>query len=115
MPYFRKKPVLIEARQFPADAFGVSMETLEKLDESERLTGIYSSRRDELALVMERRALAAWCGGTSTVDALGPCILIDTLEGQMKANPGDWIIRGVKGEFYPCKPDIFEATYEVSP
>ena len=37
---------------------------------------------------------------------------IDTLEGYMRANPGDWIIRGVKGECYPCKPDIFAATYE---
>lgn len=36
---------------------------------------------------------------------------IYTLEGKMLANPGDWIIRGVKGEYYPCKPDIFEATY----
>jgi hypothetical protein len=35
-----------------------------------------------------------------------------TLEGTMDANPGDWIIKGVKGEFYPCKPDIFEQTYE---
>jgi hypothetical protein len=41
-----------------------------------------------------------------------PCIKIDTLEGTMHADPGDWIIRGVKGEFYPCKPDIFETTYE---
>lgn len=39
-------------------------------------------------------------------------IQIETLEGAMTANPGDWIIKGVKGEFYPCKPDIFEATYE---
>jgi hypothetical protein len=39
-------------------------------------------------------------------------IVIHTLEGDMTASPGDWIIRGVKGEFYPCKPDIFEATYE---
>ena len=39
-------------------------------------------------------------------------IEIETLEGVMRANPGDWIIRGVKGELYPCKPDIFEATYE---
>jgi hypothetical protein len=38
--------------------------------------------------------------------------LIHTLEGTMAADPGDWIIKGVKGEFYPCKPDIFEATYE---
>lgn len=38
--------------------------------------------------------------------------IIETLEGQMTANLGDWIIRGVQGEFYPCKPDIFEQTYE---
>lgn len=37
---------------------------------------------------------------------------IDTLEGSMRADVGDWIIKGVKGELYPCKPDIFEATYE---
>lgn len=41
-------------------------------------------------------------------------ILIETLEGTMRAERGDWIIRGVKGEFYPCKPDIFEATYEAA-
>lgn len=38
---------------------------------------------------------------------------IVTLEGTMAAEPGDWIIRGVQGEFYPCKPDIFAATYEA--
>lgn len=38
--------------------------------------------------------------------------LINTLEGQMRAERSDWIIRGVKGEVYPCKPDIFAATYE---
>jgi len=38
--------------------------------------------------------------------------LIDTLEGAMYVNPGDFIITGVKGEHYPCKPDIFEMTYE---
>jgi cysteine synthase len=37
---------------------------------------------------------------------------IHTLEGVMSANPGDYIIRGIQGEFYPCKPGIFEATYE---
>lgn len=36
-----------------------------------------------------------------------------TLEGPLKVSPGDWVIRGVKGEFYPCKPDIFDATYEA--
>lgn len=39
-------------------------------------------------------------------------IYIETLEGRMKAEPGDWIIKGVKGELYPCKPDIFAATYD---
>jgi hypothetical protein len=38
--------------------------------------------------------------------------LIDTLEGQMRADLGDYIIQGIKGEVYPCKPDIFAATYE---
>lgn len=38
-------------------------------------------------------------------------ITIDTLEGKMKASPGDWIITGVHGEKYPCKPEIFEETY----
>lgn len=41
-----------------------------------------------------------------------PYLLINTLEGRMSASVGDYIIKGVKGEFYPCKPDIFEATYE---
>lgn len=39
-------------------------------------------------------------------------ICIDTLEGTMRATPGDWIIRGVQDEFYPCKNDVFRATYE---
>lgn len=42
----------------------------------------------------------------------GPLLFIQTLEGDMRADPGDWVIRGVRGEFYPCKPDIFAATYE---
>lgn len=40
-------------------------------------------------------------------------LIIETLEGRFTASPGDFIIRGVKGEYYPCKPDIFEQTYEV--
>ncbi len=39
-------------------------------------------------------------------------VLISTLEGEMLGHWGDWLIRGVKGEYYPCKPDVFEATYE---
>ena len=43
----------------------------------------------------------------------GEPFIIDTLEGQHRANVKDWIIKGVHGEFYPCKPDIFEQTYEL--
>ena len=48
-----------------------------------------------------------WSGGPDWAE-------IQTLEGTMRANRGDWIIRGIKGEIYPCKPDIFEATYEAA-
>lgn len=47
------------------------------------------------------------------VRVVGGFMEIETLEGVMKVNPGDYIIRGVKGEVYPCKPDIFEETYEL--
>lgn len=50
-----------------------------------------------------------------TNDFMENYLEIETLEGVMKASKGDWIIKGVKGEFYPCKPDIFEATYEKLP
>jgi len=43
----------------------------------------------------------------------GRILVINTLEGKMEAQPGDYIIKGVNGEFYPCKADIFEKTYEV--
>ena len=42
-------------------------------------------------------------------------VIIETMEGKMQANIGDMIIKGVKGEFYPCKPDIFKATYDKAP
>jgi hypothetical protein len=54
-------------------------------------------------------------GSTCTAvdqDLGDPALFIQTLEGRMRAEVGDWIIRGVKGELYPCKPDVFEATYE---
>ena len=41
-----------------------------------------------------------------------PSLVIPTLEGEMRVSVGDWIIKGVKGEYYPCKPDIFNQTYE---
>lgn len=54
--------------------------------------------------------LAAWCGGSNEISP--EQIQIPTLEGVMTASLGDWIIKGGAGEFYPCKADIFDATYE---
>lgn len=52
-------------------------------------------------------------GSSMSIHQLGDnTIAINTLEGVMNALPGDFIIKGIKGEFYPCKPDIFEKTYE---
>ena len=67
-------------------------------------------------------SLAKWSDGVivpspvlepTEANLTGEYLQIKTLEGTMTAIVGDWIIRGVKGEFYPCKPDIFEATYEA--
>lgn len=57
------------------------------------------------------RTLAAWI--TPPPGMHHGALVIPTLEGAHYASPGDWIIRGVQGEFYPCKPDIFAATYEA--
>lgn len=79
---YRKKPVVIEA--------------------------IYHNDIDE------RRNVCRWIvseGGRAECYRDGE-IEIETLEGKMAANLGDYIIKGIKGEFYPCKPDIFEASYD---
>lgn len=57
--------------------------------------------------------IVAWMGDavTDTGDNFGTDLYIHTLEGVMHASPGDWIIKGIQGEFYPCKPDIFALTY----
>lgn len=63
------------------------------------------------AEIVDGSVICSWCRGSN---AQSPAeIQIPTLEGTMTASLGDWIIRGVKGEFYPCKPDIFEATYDA--
>jgi len=56
----------------------------------------------------------AFCPIAVDPEDRGPSLIIPTLEGNHKALPGDWIIKGVKGEFYPCKPDIFAATYDAA-
>lgn len=58
-------------------------------------------------------AICELCTGRQIEASGDGALVIHTLEGDMRANPGDWIIRGVKGEVYPCKPDIFECTYEL--
>ena len=80
---FRKRPVVVEARELLSET---ATET------------------------------AAWCGGSHRPACSDPAspehVTIETLEGTMRAELGDWIIKGIQGEFYPCKPEIFAATYE---
>lgn len=83
MAQYRKKPVVIEA---------VQLESL------------------EIGHLMFIQVFVGLCNNISQVESDG--VLIKTLEGNMKASIGDYIIKGIKGEFYPCKPDIFELTYE---
>jgi hypothetical protein len=84
---FRKKPVEIEAVQITEQGVLTIPEWLEHaMDNGFVLMGITMN---------------------------GCVVYIYTLEGVMIGFPGDWIIRGVKGELYPCKPDIFDATYEA--
>lgn len=88
MPKFRKKPVVIEAVQFVG--------TIESRTNVLDFTGLNA----------ENAKTIYWR------DANGGEIVIRTLEGDLIASEGDWIIRGIKGEVYPCEPDIFAATYE---
>ena len=91
MAKYRKKPVVIEAYQW-----NNRRDNLE--DAPEWLKKAHALDRAEM------RSFFVPMGSQYAE--------IVTLEGRMRANPGDWIIQGVKGELYPCKPDIFEATYQ---
>lgn len=82
---YRKRPVIIEAIQFE--------------DNSDRIIEIHEFMGGDTIRV-------------NYEDKNNPYLKIETLEGIMKASVGDYIIKGVNGEFYPCKPDIFEKTYE---
>lgn len=87
---FRKKPVEIEAVQWDGQ-------------------GIASGAAPEWF----RRAMWLPKGTAGGISRQAAELVISTLEGEMRALPGDWIIRGVAGEVYPCKPKIFAATYEA--
>ena len=84
MNKYQKKPVVITAIQF--------------IDDAERITEISEFVGEGLSIDYSQPE--------------NPTLKIYTLEGVMTASIGDYIIKGVKGEFYPCKPDIFEQTYE---
>jgi hypothetical protein len=92
---FRKKPVVIEATQWFKNGDHPNV-VMCWFDESGKIR---------------------WAPGDSGLINIHCCVeraAIETLEGWHMVTPGDWIIQGVKGEFYPCKPDIFEMTYEVA-
>lgn len=97
MGNFRKKPVEIEAVRYAggSDRDGYFFDEMKP----QWLADAFSIQPGHLGAVWRR------IDGT---------LRIATLEGEMIASPGDWIIQGVKGELYPCKPDIFEATYEAA-
>ena len=56
--------------------------------------------------------ISDWCKGEVAIQKAKRCIVVHTIDGSMRADPGDWIIKGIKGEFYPCKNDVFEQSYE---
>ena len=90
MGRYRKKPVVIDAHQWDGD-------------ESALTLWLHEVDAPDLAVLVP------------AFDQHQDSKYILTLEGEMECQRGDWIIRGVKGEFYPCKPDIFEATYDAVP
>ena len=93
---FRKKPVVIDAHQWTHDDQNSGIGAFEKWPEW--LRAACDMAAEEPGAFFRR-------GGVEKP-------LIQTLEGEHSVSVGDWIIRGVQGELYPCKPDIFAATYE---
>ncbi len=88
---FRKKPIVIEAVQYN----NLNREEIE----------VFVGKKLRQDLETETAYLAG--KGVPKFS-----LTIETLEGNHKAMPNDWIIKGINGEFYPCKPDIFEKTYD---
>lgn len=95
---FRKKPVIIEAIQLNNNF--ASIKAVEEFMSGKEVDLVSRMSEDK------------WDTYMSMLHEHGGRI-IHTLEGNHKASWGDWIIKGIQGEFYPCKPDIFEATYEL--
>lgn len=93
MARFRKKPVVIEAEQWIPGQNDALIEAIGMVNHGDRETTVKSDDG-------QRFKVPAGYG------------LIPTLEGAHVVTPGDWLITGVNGEQYPCKPDVFEKTYE---
>lgn len=93
---YRKKPIVIEAVQHFADMGDHTAVIPVWLIEACRDCIVFTKQEED-----------------TYGNVVGIGTYIKTLEGHMRVNEGDWIIRGVKGELYPCKPDIFAATYEA--
>lgn len=96
---FRKRPLIIEAEQ-------LTWQNWSRICEHAGVGRLVDGKPEGCFIGSDGQPLR---DGSSS-EELG--LLIPTLEGLMVARARDWIIRGVKGELYPCKPDIFEATYE---
>ena len=105
---FRKKPVEIEAVQLRWDTWS---EMCEHAGVDGKPEGCYLDMQGNASDVPVEPKGRPWeTGEIGRMARIG--MKIPTLEGLMVAREGDWVIRGVKGELYPCKPDIFEATYD---
>lgn len=107
MSRFRKKPVEIEAALFDGALVGEPVAGWGSPDQVQAGTC-----PDWFPAAMEEKAPGGFEWKAGDVCFMGDKIYIATLEGTMTVSPGDWILRGVQGELYPCKPDIFRATYE---
>lgn len=101
MPLYKKKPVVVEARQMPVGP-GNNVEAHD----------IYKWVEDNTQGSYDPESPERPASGV-TIDPATGFMVIATLEGEMQVKPGDYVIKGVNGEFYPCKPDIFEKTYEL--
>lgn len=100
MKKYKKKPVVIEAVQWD----GKNLMEIECFRKGGSLQGFRKS------IAENTKEFFRWDEYERIVEEKG--LRIQTLEGEMKADIGDYIIKGVNGEFYPCKPNIFEKTYE---
>lgn len=111
MPLFRKRPVIIEAHQWFKNGDHPQDEPWRAFEDTGELP---TKTREGLIVRYFRRpdvngnSLCSECGQRFNDHGW-----IDTLENGHRVCPGDWIITGIRGEMYPCKPDIFDKTYEL--